>query len=627
MSKLINKIKKEIKNENFDIVIKYIKEIQDEITFRELKEQKIINQISDKGEIKLIYDTYLECASKIKNINLVKEMLYLDFIIITSNIKNRNSNVIYNQISNLKKYNKISCLQDILCWLEHKEEEIIKQSKVEFNNEKTEINKRNVESCIHQLNARVIELLNVGARVITNIVNNLDEDGFNFVLKYNEIENLFGAHGIYQINEYIIDKVAYGELTPSEVDFESYMCKFDYSDYELIKVRYGQIRRNISSQILKAEHKSSIVRDTFEEFAVQFITDFLQIYKENYGCKFCTRESEIINELKVRINEFTDDDDLILLSYGSNKKVIALYSLALALLSISIIEYNITYVAEPSIRERVLFYVPFEWIIDYIKEMYNISIDNEMLLLFCIDNKVKNSREILKKPFLLTESNLLFGFKMYTRSFEWLGNIRNNFIKGDKISNVIGSRWESIIGDIVESFNWNILGEGVILRENGKTITDIDLLAERDGIILLIQAKGIGNSTSPYELWKAKNTVKDGINQAIISMEFISKNDKFIINLLNSNKIKVDTVKKIIPIVVTPNIKFSGWQDKNISVVSVGDLIIMLQAMEYHDNLEEKYLVINNYSNNILDISKISITYEKINLSGFNFFIPDLDFK
>lgn len=651
MNKLIKKIKLELNKKNCDYyyIVDCIEKIEDKETFRQLKEQKIINKIMDKGEIDIISNAYLNCWISLskwdfdlenyfkelsvesdndeKKIDFNEENAYLDFVIITSAIKKCAIEKINKITSAIKSYNKINCISSVLCWMNYQVEDIIRNAEVKYDNEVTRNSKLKNDDVfytkfIHELSGKVKDFLYPGTRIMTTLLNNLDESEFNVdtMLTNEQIKDLYNFHAIYETNQYLIDKVAYGEFKVKSVDFYKYECRLDYTNSQLVKVRYSQIRNDI---LFDYKNKDSIVKYMFQEFAVNFIVYYYEYCSNELKFKFKKSIQEIICELKFELSIFTPDDDLIL-SYFSNKiNVLKMYLFAVSLLSVSIVNKNIAYMNSPSIMCRELFYVPLDFIDDYINESFGFALDWETIKYFVVTDKIKNSRDILKKPFIMTKQGNILGVLCYTNFDYWIDNIRNNLICGDKISNKIGNEWEMMLESIFTEFKWNILGRGIVLKKNGKTVTDIDLLVIKDGIMIIVQSKGIGGCDFPYEFWKAQNTIENGIEQALISKKFLQENKEFLIDILSRNKINYNDVKEIHAIVVTPNLKFSGWNDKGVAVICINDLLKILNET---DITQEVILKIIEWFNDSKLISKdegiISI---KANIGGFDFYIPDVN--
>lgn len=496
----------------------------------------------------------------------------------------------------------------------------------ESNNEAKVLNEMvQTKSLMHEFSAQIVDFLNIGTRVITSIINNIKEDESlnNKFLTFTQIEELFSYHSMYEFAQYLIDKVAYDELRVINVDFDRHKCNLEYSDYNLVKTRYIQIRDNISFKLI---NKNSLLKEMFEEFAVEYMIDYMKICKIEMGYRFENKD-KLITSLKRRMDEFGEDDDLILMYLDDNDHIKATYLFAIILLSISIVNDNILYTNEPSVNNKEFYHIPLELISQYVEEQFDLKLDEKIINYFCIRDKIKNSKDLYKKPFLITNEGVCFGMLSYTNAFYWIENIRNNFINGDEISNLIGNKREVIIESIFKEHYWNILGRGMELKENGQTITDIDLLVEKNGLILLIQSKGIGACTTSYDIWKAKKTIEDGISQANTSIEFIKKNKNFIPNILEKNKIESNKSIIVQPLVVTPNSKFSGWNSNGVPVLSTSNLLDIIIQTQDSRNKKEVVVKIEKFLKSNSELTVSQIKYEKINLCGFDFKIPDIDFN
>src|SRR6202012_1671327 len=124
-------------------------------------------------------------------------------------------------------------------------------------------------------------------------------------------------------------------------------------------------------------------------------------------------------------------------------------------------------------------------------------------------------------PYVKDENGKIYAIDLLAAN-NWPDCVRINLVQGGKTGAMIGKIWESYIADILKEDGWAKVAQNVKLTRKGRTITDIDIIAKRNDLLLLIQLKvhyGAGNHT--FEQWKFKEKLIHGVSQVKLSEENI----------------------------------------------------------------------------------------------------------
>ena len=192
-----------------------------------------------------------------------------------------------------------------------------------------------------------------------------------------------------------------------------------------------------------------------------------------------------------------------------------------------------------------------------------------------------------------------------------------------KVSNVFGkSIYEKIVRDICEKCGWKVVPYSIRKKEDKKTITDIDLLAYNDGIVIVGQIKIANCGRTPYELWKAKQVIQKAIEQENLSIKALNKDGSLLFSILKKNNIveNKNEIKTVIPIIITSSSYYLGF-GKHVGIPVVC-LDMYQQILSYLNeiNSPEK---IKNYLDNPFDLYDVPInnTIEKSIIDQDEFYI------
>jgi len=141
-----------------------------------------------------------------------------------------------------------------------------------------------------------------------------------------------------------------------------------------------------------------------------------------------------------------------------------------------------------------------------------------------------------------------------------------------KGSNFFGKDvFETVVRKKICDFGWKTINTPIKLKQNKKIVTDVDLIAFKKGVVMIGQLKVAHSGRDDYQIWKAKQILRQAVAQAKLSVELFKNNPDLLYSILKKENITLrkEEIKEVIPIVVTSSNYFIGLVDEsNVSVVS-----------------------------------------------------------
>lgn len=138
-----------------------------------------------------------------------------------------------------------------------------------------------------------------------------------------------------------------------------------------------------------------------------------------------------------------------------------------------------------------------------------------------------------------------------------------------KSSNFFGKEvFEKIVRGCLKNYNWQVVENGVKLKNNKQFISDVDLIAYKDGIVLIGEIKVAHCERSTYQIWKASVTLRRAQEQ-VKNVTDILKNDLTLLRSIFAKyniKLQKQDIKCIISIVVTTSSYFTNPSNKPIII-------------------------------------------------------------
>lgn len=212
--------------------------------------------------------------------------------------------------------------------------------------------------------------------------------------------------------------------------------------------------------------------------------------------------------------------------------------------------------------------------------------DFELCYTLIIEHEEKNLH------FLPMDNNsILLGKWMYDNDFSIIEHSKMVALNCSK-SSVLGQSanffgkevFERITRERLEHFGWKVVKSPVCLKTCKQNTTDIDVLAFKNGIVLVGQLKVANCGRDSYQIWKAKQTLMRAVEQSRISSDIINSTPNLLYSIFKKNypEIEKAEIREVIPIVITSTNYFLNLASQsNIAVISLDMLIeIMFHAKD-----------------------------------------------
>lgn len=646
------KVKKAAKEKDINFLINYLSKLDDFETFRAFKHQKILYNLARHDKFTILAEIYLSCASKISCIDLKQESLYIDFVIVTSIMIEKIENEINQIIAPIRDYHLLDVLLPLVKWI-HKTAINIQKKHFSLFNEKDYYELNNTDKAsyyntiLHNLNAELVDLDLSTTRLMHYLVNFLSDQGDYSGDFINDeiIEKLVSLSSCLEAITYRVDQVSYDELTVSNVDFENKTITLDFGDIDLQIARRVGIRRRIAN-FQKERQSFRFFIERYKDIAIDTIIHCKNFY-QSVGYTFIKSDEQLKKQiLNVLSQYFNYEDEILSSSYGSDSEIDAVYLVAIEVICQIIVLGNIKISDDPLDLGELIFGVNFKSYEEYLSQIIDLQYIKKSFPLFYSENPTKLI-DLKTKPLFVTRNGQMIGSLMLAE--HWVStrsvNLRRQIIKGDYLGKKYGEILEEYLEQIFDVYQWNILGRQIKIKKNGMLLTDVDLVVERVGLILLIQIKGISESRTPYEYWKSKIKIQEGVVQAKLAGEHLNIESQILKGLLDKKDISLKKIIIIQPIVITPDSTFNGWNINNIPILSLDYILSILQGgkseiiTNKQKKLETKYYLSQGPTADeiisllkkpyyqIIESTNITTSHKDSYLTGIKFEVPEILFN
>lgn len=193
----------------------------------------------------------------------------------------------------------------------------------------------------------------------------------------------------------------------------------------------------------------------------------------------------------------------------------------------------------------------------------------------------RNYFELVQRPYLRIDGRIRMATEV--TAAEWPVEVRRALMSGGALATRFGSLWERQVGEIFRRHGWEVLSQGMKLRESGTTVTDIDLLIFKENLLLVVQCKAIGvGADCIYTQWLARSKVLHGVEQALLACAMLEQRPQVLKHVLHG---KNETGVRVQPLVITSTGLFTGWNPQGVPIASLDAVATNLQgaAVSYRD--------------------------------------------
>ena len=411
---------------------------------------------------------------------------------------------------------------------------------------------------------------------LNNVINCFDKKAHSFYL------NLICEVEKYQFIYKIRDEVTYNRYYVKNVGEK--VLKLDFSNINMEKSRVsGQRRVNVRQYMACREIINEEIWNRYN-LIIKDVVDAMHQYYSEYGFHIKKKYEDIVDEIRRVISEEFNYEDYYLFCIN-DKKIENCYSVLMIIITIWKVTENIQCERD----EFVKYYFPIFWEeIEAYLESAGIEGDKEKVEKIFLYDKRKNSPyDLIYSPFIRVEKGKVYGIINICKRMDWLLFLRKRLVSGGIIAKDYGHQFEEMLSEIFKQYKWNILEKTYKIKQNGRVITDCDLIVYCKGILILIQAKAIAKGKGPHDQWSAYNTVKLGVAQAKKCTRFLEKNLE---EFSTKHNVKVEKVQ---PLVVTANYLMNTIVIDDVPVISIDYLIAILDGAKvavHRENVKDYYI-------------------------------------
>lgn len=266
---------------------------------------------------------------------------------------------------------------------------------------------------------------------------------------------------------------------------------------------------------------------------------------------------------------------------------------------------------------------------------HNISLEDFEMCISLVCSKKKNMKNLNETiiPFFQLNNKIIIGRWMFWADFLIMESTKKITLNcnehkklGQNTEHFGKTVLENLIKSRFKSLGWEVVQKGIKIKRNKNIDTDIDLVAFKNGQVLIGQIKYANCGRSNYDLWKAGKIIKRAIEQSLTSMEAVKKDDNLLYSILKKEKIikNRDEIKEVIYIVITSSNFFNKIGKKcNVSVIGLESLDEWLvkiysgyENVKINDFLDSPFKMHKldkqiNKIESIINTEKFKIVYEE----------------
>lgn len=179
----------------------------------------------------------------------------------------------------------------------------------------------------------------------------------------------------------------------------------------------------------------------------------------------------------------------------------------------------------------------------------------------------------LKTEFYKIENGIVLGCWMFNSDLliiekvnDLVFNIKQNVMLGKDVDTFGKKILEKIVKEIANKNDWKTVKSNIQIKS-----TDFDLIAFKDGNVILGQVKASHTTRKPYSLWKANEVILDANRQILRCKKAIEEDKYLLYSNLKREKIvsRREEIKNVIFIVICGNSYLNG--NGEIPVVGIED--------------------------------------------------------
>lgn len=367
--------------------------------------------------------------------------------------------------------------------------------------------------------------------------------------------------------EWLVDSVTFGEFQVTEAYTEQRLgFRLDYSDERRSLVRSLALRRRLVLRTY-GRRTSRFVTAHLSQLEIPILTGALSHYLGEMAPDVFEGElGRLLNESAASLGQVGAEDDLLLAAAGEDARIGAHYAAAMGLRWYAIAGRAAARL-QPSLRHRGgALHIPLMLIAAELEDGDDGAHVAGALEGLTIALPARHHNQLALRPFVRVSQGEAYPFFVGDVG-QWNVAVREALIQGGSVGKSVGGVWETFIEKSFDDTDWRVVGRGVKLREHGKTLTDVDLLLQRDELLLVVQIKAlVGAGHSPHDHWKNRQTVELGCRQARLAADFLEAHPEAVVAQCGRRGAAV--VRVIQPVVITNVAHFEGWAQHGVPIIA-----------------------------------------------------------
>lgn len=429
------------------------------------------------------------------------------------------------------------------------------------------------ERQLHDLNGQLVDLAHGIARAVNEFARTSHFERAHRPLQRRErsraVESMRRALVIAaQLNsiEWILDSVTFGDFTVVEaVATPKPRIRLDFADPRTALMRRLATRRSF---ILKfaGQREARYVRELLRALQTPIFADALEYYSSSEGVLLTESEFESAKTMVSKSLVFIDaEDDLLLAAGQMDLKIQAYYTAAMALHCFAMVGSVVK--ASQSGSKRVIgaSAIPIELIATRFDDGADGAVLARAIDQLTVDLPVRRHEQIFAAGFVREDENSVRPFLGGDNGM-WNVAVREALLQGGALGKSVGAVWEGFTKVSFKGTDWQVVGEGIKLRENGRTLTDVDLMLVREDLLLLVQIKGlIGLANTTYDHWKNRQVIQAGCAQARLAADFFAKNPHSLLSICGRRIF--ERIRVLQPVVLTNIGTLDGFSYLDVPVI------------------------------------------------------------
>lgn len=381
--------------------------------------------------------------------------------------------------------------------------------------------------------------------------------------------------GQYNSYDHALAKLTYGEWRVTHADLSALpVFTFAIADESLELARQIGLKRALAAKMMGRQYPFELQKklESVVDKAVAFALDYYEQAARDMPRKF-KREVAAMAKWHLQGIELADK---LLAEHATTNEVFGQYVAATVLFTF----YHVADALKAHPVYKNLFINP-ELPVAAVKELLaDIYIDGEAVAVpvepFFSGPLIRNYFSLYTAPFLRDTDGTVFCLEALSGSSpeNW---VRQLFMKGGGIADKVGKVWEDYLSQVLTTAFDCQVKTGVKLKQGGQLLTDIDVLAIRGNILLIIQIKAYyGMGLNHFEQWKFRNKLIHGAGQANKALEAFKTDPQLLKKVFGP--LDVSSVDTLQPLVLTNEAIFNNWSVDQVPVLSVGALNQMING-------------------------------------------------